>query len=96
MFKFPTSVHDEPSYFSTASEPVPEPAYPPIAKPAVCVPDPDIGALAVFKLSPSDHAEPFHSSELTVLGGAFPPKINPAVVVPAPAELSLHLQYTNL
>ena len=85
MFKFPTSVHEVPSYFSTALEPVPEPAYPPTAKPAVCVPDPDKGALAVFKLFPSAHAEPFHSSELTVLGVP-PPKINPAVLlVAAPA-----------
>jgi len=65
---------------------------PPIASPAVCVPDPAKKLLAVIKSPPVDHDVPLYSSvDARVPSGncVYPPKAKPAFCVPAPANLNL-------
>ena len=77
----------DPSNFSAEEEFAPVGPSPPRAKAAVCVPQPAIAVLALFKFPLFVQVDPLYFSVDAF--GPFPPKPTAAVCVPAPAKFAL-------
>ena len=73
MFKSPPAAQSVPSYSRVVT--TAEPVFPPIARPAVKIPAPELPLLAVGKFSPAVHVDPLYSAVTADKpGAASPPK----------------------